>query len=90
VQVAVPLVLLHTVPHAPQLAVFVLVLISQPLAAELSQLAKPALHAIWQVPALHVAVPLVVEHLVLHALQLLMSVFRLTSQPLAALPSQSA
>lgn len=43
---AVPLVPLHTFPQLPQLDVFVLTLISQPLAALPSQFAKPALHAI--------------------------------------------
>lgn len=90
VQVAVPFVLLQTVAQVPQWAVFVFVLISQPLAALKSQSAKPGLQAIWHVPLLQVAVPFVVEHLVPQALQLLISAFRLTSQPLLAKPSQSA
>jgi hypothetical protein len=40
-------------------------------------------------PSAQEAVPLAVEHLVLQALQFLVSVFRFISQPLAALPSQS-
>jgi hypothetical protein len=43
-----------------------------------------------QLPELHDAAPPTVLHTLPHALQLAGSVFRLTSQPFATLPSQSA
>ena len=84
-----PLVELQTVLHPPQ-CVGELRLVSQPLMALLSQSPKPGLQTIPQLPLVQVGVPPAVEHLVVHALQLLTSVFRLTSQPLLARPSQSA
>jgi hypothetical protein len=51
-QLAVPFVLLHTVPHAPQLPTLVSVLTSQPLVPMPSQFANPELHA----PSRHVPV----------------------------------
>ena len=88
-QVGVPLVVSHTVVQDPQCnGLFRLV--SQPLAGLLSQSPKPGVQAIPQLPAVQVGVPPAVEHFVPQALQLLISVLRLTSQPLAGLPSQSA
>jgi len=87
-QVAVPLVVLQTVLQDPQCS-GLLRLVSQPLAGLLSQSPKPEAQAIPQLPAVQVGVPPAVEHLVPQALQLLISVLRLTSQPLAGLPSQS-
>jgi hypothetical protein len=59
-QVVVALVTLgHCTPQAPQLLVSVLVFVSQPLAALLSQFAKGALHTKPQVPAAQVAVAFV-------------------------------
>jgi hypothetical protein len=88
-QVAVPLVLLQTVLQPPQ-CVGVLRLVSQPLAALPSQSPKPEAQAIPQLPAVHAGVPPDAEHFVPQALQLLISVLRFTSQPLAGLASQSA
>jgi hypothetical protein len=88
-QVAVPLVVLQTVLQDPQCS-GLLRLVSQPLTGLLSQSPKPAAQPIPQLPAVQVGVPPEVEHLVPQALQLLMSVLRLTSQPLLGRPSQSA
>ena len=88
-QVAIPLVLLHTVLQPPQ-CVGELRLVSHPLAGLLSQSPKPAAQPMPQLPAVQVGVPPEVEHFVPQALQLLTSVFKLISQPLAGLPSQSA
>ena len=46
----------HACVHAPQFALSVASVTSQPLAGFASQLAKPALHARVQLPALHPAV----------------------------------
>jgi hypothetical protein len=87
----VPLGIEHTLPHAPQLAGFVCVLTSQPLAALMSQSAKPILQlATRHVPAAHAGAPLGVEHTLPHAPQLDAFVCVLTSQPLAGFRSQSA
>jgi len=60
---AVPLVALHTSPHAPQLRGSVLVLTSHPLAALASQLPKPAEHAVTvHADDAHPAVALGSEH----------------------------
>jgi hypothetical protein len=90
-QVAVPLVPLHTVPQAPQLVTSVLMFFSQPFAIEPSQLAKPELQlAITHVPFEQAPTPLATLQLVPQAPQLFTLVEVLTSQPSAALPLQSA
>jgi hypothetical protein len=62
-QVAVPFVPLHKVPHAPQFAGAVLVLVSHPFVALPSQLPNPALHVpSTQVPAGQVEPPFANEH----------------------------
>ncbi len=78
--------------HAPQLLESLAVLTSHPLAALPSQLAKPALHApITHAPEAHVAAALAKRHAVPQPPQLLASAPRtLVSQPLLAVPSQSA
>ena len=70
----------------------VLVLVSQPFAGLPSQSAYPALQApITHAPAAHVAAALAKRHTLPHAPQLFASVPRtLVSQPLLAVPSQSA
>jgi hypothetical protein len=68
---------------------FVVVLISQPLATLLSQLAKPMLHAIAHIPAMQEGVPLFVLHPAPQAPQCCVLVFRFVSHPFAAMPSQS-
>jgi hypothetical protein len=82
---------MHTVPQAPQWETLVPVLVSQPLAALPSQSPKPAAHiatAHW--PIVQAAVALARSHRVVHAPQRLVSVLRLTSQPLRGSLSQSA
>lgn len=76
-------------PHIPQLLTFVVVLISQPLATLLSQLAKPMLHEIEHIPAAHVGEPLFVLHAAPQAPQCSALVFRFVSHPFIATPSQS-
>jgi hypothetical protein len=78
--------------HRPQFPLSVRVFTSQPLAASPSQSAKPAAHAPSRhAPASQLAAALAKRHITPHAPQLFTSVARtLTSQPLAAAPSQSA
>jgi hypothetical protein len=91
VQVAAALALAQAVPQAPQCAVLVCVLTSHPLAALLSQLAKPALQApTVHCEAAHTAVPLLTAHARPHPPQLPALLRVSTSQPLLASPSQSA
>jgi hypothetical protein len=78
---AVPLVLLHTVPHAPQFVAEVCVLVSQPFLMSPSQLPKPPLHAIPQAPPLQFGVPLLLEQAFPHAPQCKASLPRLISHP---------
>jgi hypothetical protein len=90
-QVGEPLAVEQTLPQDPQFPRLVLVFTSQPLAAFPSQLPKPALQlATVQLPATHAAVPFAAEQVLPQAPQFprLLCVF--TSQPLAAIPSQSA
>ena len=87
-QDGMPLLEEHAAPHAPQLDAVVSVLISQPLAALLSQLPQPALHAIWQIELEQEAVPLVALQPLPQAPQLPADVAKLVSQPLLASPSQ--
>ncbi len=80
----------QAVPQAPQFLASVSVLTSQPLAAFLSQSAKPALHEVVHVPLVHASPwfgPAV--QTLPQAPQLRSSVVVLTSQPLAAPRSQS-
>ena len=86
----VPLAPLHTFPHEPQFDVFVPVFTSQPFTALISQSANPALHAMAQLPALHEGVPFEPLHALPHDPQFDALVLVFTSQPLAALMSQSA
>jgi hypothetical protein len=86
---AVALGRLHARPHIPQLVAVVRVSTSQPFAGFPSQSAKPALHAAMvHAPAAHAAVALASEHVRPHIPQCTALMPRLTSQPLAALPSQ--
>ena len=78
----------HTLPQPPQLFRSVLVLISHPLAALPSQLAKPALQAMLHAPAKQEGVPLVLEHAAPQPPQLAVSAASDFSQPLPVLPSQ--
>ncbi len=77
------------VPQEPQ-SVRVLVLVSQPLDALPSQSAYPLAHPGTHWPPWQEVLPWLLVHLSLQLPQLLESVFRLTSQPLDALPSQLA
>jgi hypothetical protein len=91
VQTGVPPVVGHLIPQALQLLISEFRLISQPLVALPSQLAKPALQVpIAQAPALQVAEALAYAQTVLQLLQWAGSDFRLISHPLAAAPSQLA
>jgi hypothetical protein len=77
-------------PHAPHWLTSVAVATSQPLVHEPSQLVKPALQVRAQKPALHPPVALAAAgHTLLQKPQWRASPRRSTSQPLAALPSQS-
>jgi hypothetical protein len=67
----------------------VLVLVSQPLLTKPSQLPKPALQVMVQLPAVQAAVPLLLLQTLPQLPQLLV-LLRFTSQPLAGLLSQSA
>lgn len=87
-QVALPFVLLHTVPHAPQWLVLVWVEVSQPLALLPSQLPYPGLHTGEQEPDTHEVVPLGLTHAAPHAPQLFSDVANVVSQPLTGLASQ--
>jgi len=81
----------HTVPHAPQLVMLVLRLVSHPLDATASQLPKPDAHIpTVHAPAEHTPVALLGAHWRLQAPQFIRSVAVATSQPLALLPSQLA
>jgi hypothetical protein len=77
----------HTLPHDPQFETVVLVLTSQPLAAFMSQFAKPALHMpTLHRPAAHAAVPLATIHAIPHAPQLVESVWVFTHVIMAPMP----
>ncbi len=82
----------QVVPQRPQLALLVCAFTSHPLAAVPSQLAKPALQdPTAQAPAMQVEVLLgPAVHVAPHAPQWVALVRVSTSQPLAAMPSQSA
>lgn len=85
---AVPLVLLQTVPHAPQFAAEVCVFVSQPLRALPSQLAKPALHTGWHALETHEVVPLGFVHACPQPPQWSTELERLVSHPFCKLLSQ--
>ena len=79
------------VPQRPQLVTLLEVSASQPLVALASQSWKlPVQDVTVQTPATHDPTALAGAHLAPQALQLAVSVLRLTSQPLAGFPSQSA
>jgi hypothetical protein len=87
--VAVPPVLEHARPHAPQCATLTLVLVSHPLPLFMSQFAKPALQPpIAHAPPLHDALALAKEHAMPQRPQFVALVRVLVSQPLAVIPSQ--
>ncbi len=87
----IPWAIAHAVPHAPQCAGSVCVFDSQPLAALMSQSAKPALQAARaQAPATHDALALLNAHTFPQAPQFEVLVRVAASQPLAGLLSQSA
>ena len=80
----------HTTPQPPQCAMLVVVLVSQPFEALLSQLPKPALQvASVHDPEAQVAVPLLNEQALPHAPQCMRLVLVLVSQPLPGFESQS-
>jgi len=85
---SVAFAVLHTFLHAPQLLVL-LMSVSQPVATFPSQSAWPESHLILHAEATQVPVPPAWLHLLPQLPQLLASSVRLTSQPFAALPSQS-
>ncbi len=90
-QVADALANTHGRPHAPQWLASLAKFTSQPLAGLLSQLPKPALHAIeTHAPPAHVGIPLVRLQTRPHMPQLRASVAVVDSQPLVVMPSQSA
>jgi hypothetical protein len=89
-QLVVPLVLVHLVPHEPQLLTFALVLVSQPLFGLPSQSAVPAVQIGAHAPATQLVVPLTFVHCTPQTPQLLRLVSRLVSQPLTAFASQLA
>ena len=87
----VALGVLQALPHEPQFAVDVVVLVSQPFDATWSQSWKPELQlAIVHCPALQVGVALGRVQTSLQPPQLVGSVFVLTLQPVVYLPSQFA
>src|SRR5262249_20586713 len=89
-QDAVPLVPLHTVPHPPQLFLWLAVFAPPRLASSESKLRNPlGPEPIAQAPVAHVGVALARVQETPQPPQLLV-VFRLVSQPLFALPSQLA
>ena len=62
-QLGVPLLLLHAMPHDPQLLTLVVRFASQPLLCALpSQLPQPALHAMLHAPKAQFLVPFAVLH----------------------------
>jgi len=88
---AVPFATEHTVPHAPQFDVDVLVFASHPSATSPLQFPKPALHpATVHAPPAHPGVPFAATQTFPQALQLVGDVFTLTSQPSLERPLQFA
>ena len=90
-QSAPPFATEQTLPQVPQFCALLLVVVSQPLPALLSQFPKPGLHAtILQTLPWHSAVPFVLLQTLPQPLQLFASVVLSVSQPLSTLPSQLA
>ena len=89
VHVALPLFVLQGALQPPQCEMLVCVFASQPLFALPSQFPKPALQTMLHVPLPQLGVPFV-ELQALPQLPQWATVFKLTSQPFPALPSQSA
>lgn len=90
-QPGVPLLELQTLPHVPQFSGSVFRFFSQPLEYSPSQFEKPELHdATAQLPELQLALPFATKHALPQAPQWLVLLLVFTSQPLPALPSQSA
>jgi hypothetical protein len=85
---ATPFVDPQTVPQAPQFDRLLDSVVSQPFATLLSQLPKPALQLIPQLPFVQLAVPFVELQAFVQLPQRLTSVLRLRSQPFVTLPSQ--
>ena len=83
----VPLGLTHAVPHAPQWGTVVNRLVSQPLLASPSQLAKPALHDGVHRPAVQVVGPFGLTQAIEQVPQCAV-VLSGDSQPLVPMPSQ--
>jgi hypothetical protein len=82
---------LHATPHMPQFFASVWRFVSHPLDGVLSQSAKPELQvSMTHMPIEHLLVAFASVQAFMHEPQWLTSVFLSTSQPLAALPSQSA
>jgi hypothetical protein len=88
-QVGVPVLPSHCLPHTPQLFASLISGTSQPFAASPSQLPHPGLHTITHWPNEHIAEPFEALQPLPHVPQWLMSVEALTSQPLVGMPSQS-
>ena len=86
-QAVVPLAFVQVLPHVPQLLV-VFNGVSQPFATLASQLAKPELQEMLQLPDPHEGVPLFVEHAWPQPPQCSVLVSRLVSQPLSGSVSQ--
>jgi hypothetical protein len=61
-QVGVPVLPSHTLPHTPQLLASLTNWLSQPFSRFASQSPNPGLHRIWQVPAMHTGCPFVALH----------------------------
>jgi hypothetical protein len=90
-QLGVPPVELQLFKHLPQFATLVVMSASQPLLARPSQSCQFPVHpAMVQAPPPHAPTPLAGAHLAPQDLQLLLSLFRLTSQPSERSPLQSA
>ena len=87
-QDGLPLLLLHTVPHVPQLPTLVFVLVSHPLLGLPSQLWNPELHVGLQAPPEHVVMPLGLVQAIPQAPQF-ETVLSAASQPLPLIRSQS-
>jgi hypothetical protein len=89
-QLVVPFWFVHCLPHAPQLLVLVLMLVSQPFAVLASQSLNPELQLGVQFPLRQLVVPLAFVQVAPQVPQLVALVLMLVSQPLLGLPSQSA
>jgi hypothetical protein len=88
VQVVVPCAFVQACPQAPQLVTLVFRFASHPFGRFESQFPKPALQVGTQPPVVHTLVPFAARHAVPQAPQLAVAVFRFTSQPVDARPSQ--